>query len=74
MQEEQRETYRNTVREALGIVGSEDALALRLKVSRQELRQWLDGAEKVPTTAFLDAVDIVVRAKVQEITGDRKTH
>jgi DNA-binding transcriptional regulator YdaS (Cro superfamily) len=74
MQEEQRETYRNTVREALAIVGSEDALALRLRVSRQELRQWIDGELDVPTRAFLDAVDIVVQAKIQQIGGDRKTH
>ena len=74
MQEEQRDTYRSTVREALAIVGSEDALALRLKVTRAELRQWIDGELDVPTSAFLDAVDIVVQAKVQEISGNRKTH
>ena len=74
MQEEQRETYRNTVREALAIVGSEDVLAVRLKVTRAELRQWIEGELDVPTSAFLDAVDIVVQAKVQEISGDRKTH
>ena len=72
--EEQRETYRNTVREALAIVGSEEALALRLKVTRAELRQWIDGELDVPTNAFLDAVDIVVQAKIQEITGDRHAH
>jgi DNA-binding transcriptional regulator YdaS (Cro superfamily) len=72
--EEQRETYRKTVREALAIVGSEEALALRLKVTRTELRQWIDGGADVPTRAFLEAVDIVVQARVQRITGDRKTH
>lgn len=72
--QERRETYRGTLREALAIAGSEEALAARLKVSPAQLHQWLESDDDIPTSAFLDAVDVVVAAKVQEISTGRKSH
>jgi len=72
--QDQRETYRNTLMEAMAIAGSEQALAIRLQVSTEQVRKWLKGADEIPTSAFLDAVDVVVEAKVQQITGERKAH
>jgi DNA-binding transcriptional regulator YdaS (Cro superfamily) len=69
---EQRETYRNTLRYALSIVGSELALAVRLRVTAAKLKSWLDGTETVPTSAFLDAVDIVVGATPMEMARSRE--
>jgi len=60
MEPQRRETYRNTLKRALAIAGSADALAARLKVSRAQLQHWLDGAEPIPIPSFLDAVDMVI--------------
>ena len=72
--QERTETYRNTLRQALAIAGSEEALAMRLKVSPEQLHKWLESDDDIPTSAFLGAVDVVVEAKVQEISGGRKSH
>ena len=74
MQEERRETYRNTLRQALTIAGSEEALAARLQVSPEQLHSWLESDDDIPTSAFLGAVDVVVEAKVQETSGGGKSH
>ncbi len=74
MPEERKDMYRNTLREAAVIAGGEEALATRLTVPPEQLHRWLESDEEIPTSAFLDAVDVVVEAKVQEISGDRKSH
>jgi DNA-binding transcriptional regulator YdaS (Cro superfamily) len=69
---EQRETYRNTLRYALTIVGNEIALAVRLRVTPAKLSDWLDGSEPIPVAAFLDAVDVVVGATAAEMARSRE--
>jgi hypothetical protein len=68
---EQRETYRNTLRYALAIAGSEQALAFRLRVPIAVLKVWLHGIEPVPAPVFLDAVDIIVVATPADIARSR---
>ena len=69
---EQRETYRNTLSYALAIAGGEMALAVRLRVTVAKLRDWLEGLEPVPDAAFLDAVDVIVRAAPADIARARE--
>jgi transcriptional regulator with XRE-family HTH domain len=49
-----------TLRRAAEIVGSEEALALRLGVTPSHLALWLRGAVEPPDGFFLRAVDIVL--------------
>ena len=53
------DVYVRTLERAAQIVGSEDALALRLKVTPSHLSLWLHGAERPPVEIFLRAVDLV---------------
>lgn len=68
---DRKETYRNTLRYALAIAGSELNLSVRMKVTVSKLRIWLDGMEAVPDAAFLAAVDVVVGATPAEIARSR---
>jgi len=56
-----RSTYRNTLKRALVIAGGELQLSVRLRVSKAQLDAWLIGADAIPDSAFLDAVDIVTK-------------
>jgi len=66
-----RETYRNTLRYALAIVGSDLALSVRLKVPVAILKNWLDGVEPMPDAAFLHVVDLIVATTPDEIARTR---
>lgn len=68
---EQTETYRGTLKYALIIAGSELALSVRLKVPVGKLKLWLDGIEPPPDAAFLDAVDVIVKASPADIARAR---
>jgi len=65
------ETYRRTLEYALGIVGGELALSTRLKVPLGTLRNWLGGITPIPDAAFLDTVDVIVKATPDEIARSR---
>jgi DNA-binding transcriptional regulator YdaS (Cro superfamily) len=60
-----------TLRRAAALVGGEDELALRIKVTPSHLVLWLAGVEVPPADVFLRAVDIVMdhvqpSARIQE--------
>lgn len=69
---EQRDTYRNTLKYALAIVGSELALAVRLRVPVPKLKNWLSGIDAVPAPVFLDVVDVIVAATPADIARSRE--
>jgi hypothetical protein len=70
---DERETYRATLQYAVEIAGSEPALAARLNVPLGLLKNWLDGIAEAPTSAFLDAVDVIVSATPAEIARCRES-
>jgi DNA-binding transcriptional regulator YdaS (Cro superfamily) len=49
-----------TLRRAAALVGGEQELALRLKVTPSHLVLWMAGAAVPPADVFLRAVDIVM--------------
>jgi hypothetical protein len=57
------------LRKALGVCGTEEALAKRLDVSGVALRGWLAGAEPVPLAVFNRAMQLVNGAYREEIAG-----
>jgi DNA-binding transcriptional regulator YdaS (Cro superfamily) len=54
------EVHVRTLRRAATLVGGEQALALRIKVTPSHLALWLAGAGEPPADVFLRAVDIVM--------------
>jgi hypothetical protein len=53
------DVYVRTLQRAAQIEGSEEALALRLKVTPSHLALWIQGVERPPLEVFLRAVDLV---------------
>ena len=70
---EHGETYRRTLEYALAIAGGELALSVRMKVSLATLKNWRNGVSPVPDRAFLDAVDVIVKATPAEIARTRES-
>lgn len=54
-----------TLKRAAEILGGEEQLALRLKVTPSHLALWIAGKEPPPARVFLDAVDVVTEADLQ---------
>jgi len=54
------------LRKALGVCGTEEALARRLSATRAELQDWLSGKEAVPLAVFNRAMNLVNRAYREE--------
>lgn len=52
-----------TLRRALEVLGSESNLAEALEVTREQIRQWLSGAQVPDDAAYLLALDIVVMGR-----------
>ncbi len=52
--------HAKTLQRAAEIVGGEQQLALRLKVTPSHLALWIQGIEQPPGDIFLQAVDLVV--------------
>jgi hypothetical protein len=67
-----RETYRNTLKYALAIAGSERALSSHLGVPVTRLQIWLEGVERIPTAIFLAAIDVVIAATPADIARSRE--
>jgi hypothetical protein len=59
-----RSVRAETLRRAAEIAGSEEALALLIRVTPSHLALWLEGVSDVPDGVFLRAVDIVLAHKV----------
>jgi DNA-binding transcriptional regulator YdaS (Cro superfamily) len=59
--------YSRTLRRAAQIVGGEDKLAARLKVSPTELALWMQGIGVPPSKVFLEAVDLVTAQGISEL-------
>lgn len=64
--------YAETLRRAAGLVGGEQALALRLKVTPSHLALWMNGASLPPSDIFLKAADIVAEHELRELS--RRPH
>lgn len=52
--------HAKTLQRAAEIVGGEQQLALKLKVTPSHLALWIRGIEQPPGDIFLQAVDLVV--------------
>lgn len=52
--------HSKTLQRAAEIVGGEQQLALRLKVTPSHLALWIQGIEQPPGDIFLQAVDLVL--------------
>ena len=55
----QTDVYLRTLRRAAELLGDEEALARRLKVTPSHLALWMQGVESPPTHVFLRAVDLL---------------
>ena len=51
--------YLRTLRRAAEVMGDQDALARRLRVTPSHLALWIQGIESPPTYVFLRAVDLI---------------
>lgn len=51
--------YLRTLRRASELIGDDEALARRLRVTPSHLALWIEGVESPPTYVFLRAVDVV---------------
>jgi hypothetical protein len=58
-----------TLKRAVEIVGGEQELALRLKVTPSHLALWLQGIETPPGDIFLQAVDLVMEESSPQRPG-----
>jgi hypothetical protein len=59
--------YIQTLKRAAEIVGGEEELARRLKVTPSHLTLWIDGVVTAPGDVFLKAADIVSEQDLQEL-------
>jgi DNA-binding transcriptional regulator YdaS (Cro superfamily) len=60
--------YVNTLRRAAELVGGEQPLALRLRVTPSHLALWLKGLAVPPGDIFLRAADIVGEHELQTLS------
>jgi DNA-binding transcriptional regulator YdaS (Cro superfamily) len=61
--------YVGTLQRAAELVGGEEALARRLKVTPSHLALWLQGIATPPCDVFLRAADIVSEDEIQRLTS-----
>ena len=60
-----------TLKRAAEIVGGEQQLALKLKVTPSHLALWLEGLATPPGDVFLRAVDLVTDDELSRLTATR---
>lgn len=68
--------YVKTLQRAAEIVGGEQELALKLRVTPSHLALWLRGIEQPPGAIFLRAVDLVMEFELKKLASraqDEKT-
>lgn len=58
------DVYIRTLARAAEIVGGQQELAFRLKVTPSHLSLWMGGLEPCPGDAFLMAVDLVLEREI----------
>ena len=68
---EDKDTYRATLLYALAISGGERELAGQLKVTVRQLKDWLDGVDRIPDAIFDAALDVVIDSSPQAIFRSR---
>jgi len=56
------------LRRAAEILGGEEKLALRLKVTPSHLSIWLAGIDAPPTQVFFEAVDLITEHDVSSMS------
>lgn len=61
--------YIRTLQRAAELVGGEEALARRLKVTPSHLALWLHGTVSPPCDFFLKAADIVSEHEIQQLAS-----
>jgi len=61
--------YVRTLQRAAELVGGEQALARRLKVTPSHLALWLQGVVSPPCDFFLKAADIVSEHEIQQLAS-----
>jgi DNA-binding transcriptional regulator YdaS (Cro superfamily) len=61
--------YVRTLQRAAELVGGEEALARRLKVTPSHLALWLHGVVLPPCDFFLKAADIVSEHEIEQLTS-----
>ena len=66
-----RDPYRDTLLYALAIAGGERKLAAHLRVGDDQLKDWLDGVERVPEGVFQSALDLIIHSSPQAIFRSR---
>jgi DNA-binding transcriptional regulator YdaS (Cro superfamily) len=59
--------YIRTLKRAAEIVGGEEELARRLKVTPTHLTLWIRGVVSPPSDVFLQAADIVTEHDLQQL-------
>jgi DNA-binding transcriptional regulator YdaS (Cro superfamily) len=59
--------YIETLNRAVAILGGEEQLAYRLKVTPSHLALWLGGVASPPGDVFLKAADIVTEHGLQQL-------
>lgn len=59
----------DTLRRAARLLGGEEPLARKLRVSPRQLQAWLNGEEAVTTDIFLRAVDLIEDSRPDDKEG-----
>lgn len=63
-----RETlYTRALRRASELLGGENVLAARLRVSRTAVTLWMSGLAGVPDDVFLKVVDLLLERKLSDM-------
>ena len=66
----QHDTYARALARAAEMVGSVEALALRLHFPAAVLRAWINGTQEVPVPVFLTVVDLLMGKELAQIPRD----
>jgi DNA-binding transcriptional regulator YdaS (Cro superfamily) len=61
--------HTRTLRRALKVAGSAEALARALEVAPSELAAWMRGAVPLPTDVYLRALDLVASGVIRRPTS-----
>ena len=68
MAQPQVAVYARTLARAALLSGGPIALANKLGVGAEQMEAWLSGAEEIPQATFLQLVDVVMDAALQELS------
>jgi len=68
---EEGDSYARCVRHAVGLVGSVEALAARVGVSAEVVKEWTSGSSVPIAIHFARIVDIIVGKPAKAVRGTR---